>query len=71
MVFDTFNAIILFQDHSVSSFHDSLHFMFNSMHGRRHDRAVGQLAPTETRLWGQNCVIAPTEIRRARSERYK
>ena len=31
----------------------------------------GQLAPTEMRLWGQNYVIAPTEIRRARSERYK
>ena len=31
----------------------------------------GQLAPTEIRLWGQNYVIAPTEIRRARSERYK
>ena len=31
----------------------------------------GQLAPTEIRLWGQNYVIAPIEIRRARSERYK
>ena len=31
----------------------------------------GQLTPTEMRLWGQNYVIAPTEIRRARSERYK
>ena len=31
----------------------------------------GQLAPTEMRLWWQNYVIAPTEIRRARSERYK
>ena len=32
----------------------------------------GQLAPIEMRLWGQNYVIgAPTEIRRARSERYK
>ena len=31
----------------------------------------GQLAPTEMRLWGQNYVIIPTEIRRARSERYK
>ena len=31
----------------------------------------GQLAPTEMRLWGQSYVIAPTEIRRARSERYK
>ena len=31
----------------------------------------GQLAPTEMRLWGPNYVIAPTEIRRARSERYE
>ena len=31
----------------------------------------GQLAPTEMRLWGQNYVIAPTELRRARSARYK
>ena len=29
----------------------------------------GQLAPTEMKLCGQNYVIAPTEIRRARSER--
>ena len=31
----------------------------------------GQVAPTGMRLWGQNYVIALTEIRRARSERYK
>ena len=31
----------------------------------------GQFAPTEMRLCGQNYVTAPTEIRRARSERYK
>ena len=31
----------------------------------------GQLSPTAMRLWGQNYVIAPTEIRRERSERYK
>ena len=30
----------------------------------------GQLVPTEMRLWGQNYVIAPTEVQRARSERY-
>ena len=31
----------------------------------------GQLAPTERRLWGQNYVIAPIEIRRECSERYR
>ena len=30
-----------------------------------------QPAPTEIRLWGQNYVIVPTEIQRARSEQYK
>ena len=29
------------------------------------------LAPTEIRLWGQNYIVAPTEIRLARSQRYK
>ena len=31
----------------------------------------GPLGPTDIRLWGQNYVIAPTEIRRTRSERHK
>ena len=30
----------------------------------------GQLVPIEIRLWRQNYVIAPTEIKRARTERY-